>query len=473
MEILLFGAVLILAITGMIAVSTFIYRRSEGRTKSPAAVLRNVDQLSHDTDFDAQWRELRERAQKLKRQDRDLKLREHELQQEHERLVTRTRQHERALERVAGMSAQQAKQELLRELQDQAEHENAKLFRELEEETKRNAEKRAQSIISTAMYRLAMSHVAKTTVAVVELPFEEMKGRIIGKEGRNIRVLELLTGADFIVDETPNTVIVSSFDGVRREIARETLERLVQDGRIHPASIEETYNQVVSEFDQKLVDAGEQALLSANVQSVDPKVVKLLGRLSFRTSYSQNVLAHSVECANLAALMARELGVDVRVARRAALLHDIGKALSHEIEGPHAVVGAEFAARHGEVDAVTHAIEAHHNEVRPQTVEAVLVQVADALSGGRPGARGETMESYVKRLRQLEKIAGNHDGVDKVFAVQAGRELRVIVQPDEINDNQAAVIANQIAREIEQELDYPGHIKVTVIRESRATEFAK
>jgi ribonucrease Y len=307
----------------------------------------------------------------------------------------------------------------------------------------------------------------------VQLPDDEMKGRIIGREGRNIRALESITGVDFIVDDTPHAVVLSGFDGVRREVARLTLERLIADGRIHPARIEDAYEHARAEIDDRIVTIGEQAVLEAGVQAVDPELVRLLGRLRFRTSYGQNVLAHVVECAELAAMMAAELGASVKTARRAALLHDIGKAVSHEIEGPHALVGGDLARRHGEPEAVAHAMEAHHNEVEPQTVEAVIVQAADALSGARPGARGESLEQYVKRLRDLEQIATRHDGVEKVYAMQAGREIRVIVEPTSVNDDGAVLLSREIAREIEQELEYPGQIKVTVIRESRATDYAK
>jgi ribonuclease Y len=380
---------------------------------------------------------------------------------------------EQALERVAGLSAGQAKQALLKDVEDGARHDAARVLRQVEEEAKRDAERRVRSILSVAMQRLAASHAAETTVSVVQLPSDDMKGRIIGREGRNIRALENLTGVDFIIDDTPNAVVLSAFDGVRREIARMTLEKLLQDGRIHPARIEETYYQAKSELESHMVEAGEAAVFEAGVQGLDPELVKVLGRLKFRTSYGQNVLAHSVECAHLAALMASELGASTKTARRAALLHDIGKAVSHEVEGPHALVGGDLARRHGEAEAVAHAMEAHHNEVEPQTVEAVIVQAADALSGARPGARGESLESYVKRLRDLEKLATRHDGVDKVYAMQAGREIRVIVEPGTITDDKAIALSHKIAREIEQELEYPGQIKVTVIRESRAVDYAK
>jgi len=308
---------------------------------------------------------------------------------------------------------------------------------------------------------------------VVQLPSDDMKGRIIGREGRNIRALENLTGVDFIIDDTPNAVVLSAFDGVRREVARLTLEKLLLDGRIHPARIEETYFQAKSELDAHIVELGEEAVLEAGVGGLDPDLTRLLGRLRFRTSYGQNVLAHSVECAQLAAVIAEELGANPRTARRAALLHDIGKAVSHEVEGPHALVGGDLARRHGEEEAVAHAMEAHHNEVEPQTVEAVIVQTADALSGARPGARGESLEHYVKRLRELEQLAERHPGVDKVYAMQAGREIRVIVAPGAIDDDASVLLARDIAREIEHELEYPGQIKVTVIRESRAVDYAR
>ena len=377
------------------------------------------------------------------------------------------------LERVAGMPASQARQQLLKEVEDQTRHDRAKVVRLIEEETKRDADRRVRNILSVVMQRLAAGHAAETTVSVVQLTADDMKGRIIGREGRNIRALEHLTGVDFIIDDTPNAVILSGFDGVRREIARMTLEKLLQDGRIHPARIEETYYQAKSELEAHIAECGEQACFDANVQALDADLVVTLGRLKYRTSYGQNVLAHSVECAHLAAMMAHELGASPKTARRAALLHDIGKAVSHEIEGPHALVGGDLARRHGESEAVAHAMEAHHNEVEPQTVEAVIVQAADALSGARPGARGESLEQYVKRLRDLEHIATRHDGVDKVYAMQAGREIRVIVEPHALDDDGAVLLSHEIAREIEQELEYPGQIKVTVIRESRATDYAK
>ncbi|MDX6648792.1 MAG: ribonucrease [Solirubrobacteraceae bacterium] len=408
----------------------------------------------------------------LARRDRILEDRGRELERQRELLDQRKREHVRELERLAGLSASQAKQILLKEVEDMARHDSARVLRQVEEETKRDADRRVRNILSVCMGRLAAAHAAETTVSVVQLPSDDMKGRIIGREGRNIRALESLTGVDFIVDDTPHAVVLSGFDGVRREVARMTLEKLLADGRIHPARIEETYFQAKSELDDHIVELGEQAVLDSRVDGLDPEFVRLLGRLRFRTSYGQNVLAHVVECSQLAAMMASELGASVKTARRAALLHDIGKAVSHEIEGPHALVGGDLARKHGESEAVAHAMEAHHNEVEPQTVEAVIVQAADALSGARPGARGESLEHYVKRLRDLEAIAERHEGVEKVYAMQAGREVRVMVQPGALDDDGAVLLCHEIAREIEKELEYPGQIKVTVVRESRAVDYA-
>ncbi len=377
------------------------------------------------------------------------------------------------LERLAGISVTKAKQMLLKEIEDQARHDAARRIRQIEEETKRDADRRVRNILSVCMQRMAAGHATETTVSVVQLSADDMKGRIIGREGRNIRALENLTGVDFIIDDTPGAVVLSSFDGVRREVARLTLEKLLQDGRIHPARIEEMYYQAKSELEDHIVELGERGVFEAGVQGLDPELVKLLGKLRFRTSYGQNVLAHSIEVTHLAAMMAHELGASPKTARRAALLHDIGKAVTHEIEGPHALVGGNLARKYGEPEAVAHAMEAHHNEVEPQTIEAVIVQAADALSGARPGARGESLEQYVKRLRDLEQIATRHKGVDKVYAMQAGREIRVMVAPGAIDDDAATMLSYEIAREIEKELEYPGQIKVTVIRESRAVEYAR
>ncbi|MBV9312110.1 MAG: ribonuclease Y, partial [Solirubrobacterales bacterium] len=411
--------------------------------------------------------ELAERAAALARREEALAGREAELERERSEFAEGQRQLERSLERLSGVSAARAKELLLKEIENRARHDAARRVREVEEQTKREAERRVRNILSVCMQRLAAGHAAETTVSVVHLSADEMKGRIIGREGRNIRALENLTGVDFIIDDTPGAVVLSGFDGVRREIARLTLEKLLQDGRIHPARIEEMYYQTKSELDQHILELGERAVFESGVQGLDPELIKLLGRLKFRTSYGQNVLAHSVEVSRLAAMMADELGASSTTARRGALLHDIGKAVTHEIEGPHALVGGELARKYGEPEAVAHAMEAHHNEVEPQTVEAVIVQAADALSGARPGARGESLEQYVKRLRDLERIATRHVGVDKVYAMQAGREIRVMVAPGAVDDDAATLLSHEIAREIEKELEYPGQIKVTVIRESR------
>ncbi len=430
------------------------------RQASPAATARA------EADIDRRVTEIERREAQAARLEAEAQRDRAELARERAELTL-------ALEQASGLSAGQARQQLLQDVSEQARHEVARTLRQVEQEAKQDADRRVRSILAVAMQRLAASHAAETTVSVVHLNADDMKGRIIGREGRNIRALENLTGVDFIIDDTPNAVVLSAFDGVRREVARMTLEKLLADGRIHPARIEETFYQARSELDAHIATMGEEAAFEANVQGLDPEVVKILGRLRFRTSYGQNVLAHSVECAHLAATIAHELGASPKTARRAALLHDIGKAVSHEVEGPHALVGGDLARRHGEPEAVAHAMEAHHNEVEPQTIEAVIVQIADALSGARPGARGESLESYVKRLRELEHIASRHQGVDKVYAMQAGREIRVMVIPDSIDDDGMILLSREIAREIEKELEYPGQIKVTLIRESRAVDYAK
>jgi len=417
--------------------------------------------------------ELPERRAALARREEALAKREAEVQREVDGLSAKREELQLELERISGLSAARAKQLLLDQVEEQAKHDSARRIRQIEEETKREADRRVRNILSVCMQRLAAGHAAETTVSVVQLSADDMKGRIIGREGRNIRALENLTGVDFIIDDTPGAVVLSGFDGVRREIARLTLEKLLQDGRIHPARIEEMYYQAKSELETHIIEMGEQGVFEAGVQGLNPELVKLLGRLKFRTSYGQNVLSHSIEVSRLAAMMADELGASPKTARRAALLHDVGKAVTHEVEGPHALVGGELARRYGETEAVAHAMEAHHNEVEPQTIEAVVVQAADALSGARPGARGESLEQYVKRLRDLEQIATRHEGVDKVYAMQAGREIRVMVAPSTIDDDAATLLSHEIAREIEKELEYPGQIKVTVIRESRAVEYAR
>jgi ribonucrease Y len=377
------------------------------------------------------------------------------------------------LERISSLSAEEAQKRLLAEVEADARRQAGFALRKIEEETRAEAERRARSILATATQRLAGPYALQTTTQLVQLPNDAMKGRIIGREGRNIHALEQLTGVDVIVDDTPSAVRLSSFDGMRREIARLTLERLVGDGRIHPARCEEAFAQAREEIEERVVEEGERAALDANVNGLHPQLIDLLGKLQFRTSYGQNVLAHLVECSRLATLIALELGGAADIARRAALLHDIGKAVDQEVEGTHAQVGAGLARRYGESEAVVHAIEAHHDEVEPDTVEAVIVQAADALSGARPGARGDTLEGYVSRLRDLEKLAARHEGVEKVYAMQAGREMRVMVNPGEVDDERAALISHEIASAVEREVSYPGRIKITVIRESRATNYAR
>ena len=377
------------------------------------------------------------------------------------------------LERISTMTLGEAKTAMLERSQDLVRHELERSVRQMEEEARAEARRRARALVADALQRVAASHTAETTVTVVELASDDMKGRIIGREGRNIRALEHLTGVDFIVDDTPHAVVLSSFDGIRREVAKLTLEKPMEDGRIHPARIEEMYYLSKTELDEQIHQAGAQAVFEANCGEFNEELVSVLGRLRFRTSYGQNVLKHTLEVVHLAGIMAAELGAGVKTAKRAALLHDIGKAMTHEVDGSHALVSAQLARRAGESDGVVHAIEAHHHEVQPQTVEAVLLIAADAISASRPGARGESLEHYIKRLTALEEIAMSKPGVAKAYALQAGREIRVIVEPAEVNDEGTALLSYEIARQIEDQLEYPGQVKVIVIRESRAIEVAK
>ena len=417
--------------------------------------------------------ELEGKLTELLRREQGLADRETHIKELQQQLKDATDEEVKELERISGLTVNEARSQLLERSEQLIRHDLARRLRQLEEEAQIDAKRRARNLVADALQRVAASHAAETTSSVVELPSDDMKGRIIGREGRNIRTLEHLTGVDFIIDDTPQAVVLSSFDGIRREIAKLTLSKLIDDGRIQPARIEEMYYQSKSEIEDLIRAAGEQAVFEANAGDFHPELVKILGRLQYRTSYGQNVLKHTLEVVHLAGIMALELEAGVRTARRAALLHDLGKALTHEVEGSHAQISAEYAARYGETEAVVHAIAAHHYEVQPQTVEAVLVITADAISGSRPGARGDTLENYIKRLEALEEIAARRNGVEKVYALQAGREIRVIVKPGEIDDDDAVLLSHEIARDIENELEYPGQIKVTVIRESRATELAK
>ncbi|MDP9861298.1 MULTISPECIES: ribonuclease Y [Streptosporangium] len=466
-----------------------ILRRSEAAVETAAELRKEAEAESQVLKY-----ELKELRSDLERRENRLAEREQRLDEEARRQAERARklaetetkladrredldrvaqERKAILERVAGLTSDQARSELVREIENQAKREAALIVREIESEARREGEKRATKIVTLAVQRVATEQTAESVVSVLHLPGDEMKGRIIGREGRNIRAFESTTGVNLIIDDTPEAVLLSCFDPVRRETARLTLEKLVLDGRIHPQRIEEAHERSKAEVQELCVRAGEDALVELGITEMHPELITLLGQLRYRTSYGQNVLGHLVESAHIAGIMAAELRLDPMMLKRCTVLHDIGKALTHEVEGSHALIGAEIARRYGEHEDVVHAIEAHHNEVEVKTVEAVLTQAADAISGGRPGARRESLEAYVKRLERLEEIATSYDGVDKVFAMQAGREIRVMVKPDSVDDIQAQVIARDVAKQVEEELAYPGQIRITVVRESRATEFAR
>lgn len=413
------------------------------------------------------------KAETLERKEDSINKRENEINKIHEQLEELYNQQLKELERISGLTTDEAKDFLLNKVKDEIRHDAAIMIKEIETQAKEEAQKRAKEIISCAIQKCAADQVAETTVSLVTLPSDEMKGRIIGREGRNIRALETLTGVDLIIDDTPEAVILSSFDPIRRQIAKVALEKLILDGRIHPARIEEMVEKAQREVEDTIREEGEKATFDTGIHTLHSDLVKLLGKLKFRTSYGQNVLQHSVEVAHLAASMAAELGVDEQLTKRAGLLHDIGKSVDQDVEGPHATVGAEIAKKYGESPDVVNAIAAHHNDVEPQTVEAILVQAADAISAARPGARRETLEAYMKRLEKLEEIANSFKGVEKSYAIQAGREIRIMVKPEDIDDLAAIEMAREISKRIEDELEYPGQIKVNVIRETRATEYAK
>jgi len=413
------------------------------------------------------------KEQGLYRRERELQQRERAVRAKEERYTQLIEEQTKKLEEISGMTREEAKQMLISSLENEARREAAQMIKEIKEKAKEEAEKEAKRIISEAIQRCATDHVVETTVSVIDLPNDDMKGRIIGREGRNIRTFETLTGVEVIVDDTPEAVTISSFDPIRREIARIALEKLIKDGRIHPARIEEVVEKTKKEMEEIIRNVGEETALELGIPDLHPEIKKLLGRLKYRTSYGQNVLLHSKEVAYLAGIMAGELKLDVLTAKRAGLLHDIGKALDQHHEGTHALIGADILRRYGEDPVVVNAVAAHHEEVEPESPIAVLIQAADAISGSRPGARRETLEAYIKRVEKLEEIASSFDGVGKAYAMQAGREIRIIVEPDRVSDEDLSTLASEIAEKIQRELRYPGQIKVTVIREKRAVEYAK
>ena len=416
---------------------------------------------------------LDKKAETFEKKEETLSKRMEELEKHKEETLAIQEKHLKELERISGLTKEEAKNYLLNIIENDVKHEAAIMIKDIEAKAKQDADKRSREIVANAIQRCAVDHVAETTVSVVQLPNDEMKGRIIGREGRNIRALETLTGIDLIIDDTPEAVILSGFDPVRREVARLALEKLIVDGRVHPSRIEEMVEKARKEVEVIIKDEGEAATFETGVNGLHPEVVRLLGKLKYRTSYGQNVLKHSIEVSHLTGLMAAELGIDITIAKRAGLLHDIGKSVDHEMEGSHVSIGASLLKKYRESDVVINAVEAHHGDVEPTSIIAVLVQAADAISAARPGARRETLETYIKRLQKLEEIGDNYKGVEKSFAIQAGRELRIIIIPEDINDESLPVVARDIAKQIEEELEYPGQIKVSLVRETRATEYAK
>ena len=416
---------------------------------------------------------LDKKADAIEKREAGFTVKEEQLRQREAKVEELSKQRVQELERISGLTSEQAKEYLLKTVEEDVKHDTAKMIKELEAQAKEEADKKAKEYVVTAIQRCAADHVAETTISVVQLPSDEMKGRIIGREGRNIRTLETLTGVELIIDDTPEAVVLSGFDPIRREVARIALEKLIVDGRIHPARIEEMVEKAQKEVDAMIREEGEAAALEVGVHGIHPELIKLLGRMKFRTSYGQNALKHSMEVAQLAGLLAGEIGLDVRVAKRAGLLHDIGKSIDHDVEGSHIQIGVDLCRKYKESATVVNAVEAHHGDVEPQTLIACVVQAADTISAARPGARRETLETYTNRLKQLEDITNQFKGVDKSFAIQAGREIRVMVVPEQVSDADMVLMARDIAKQIEYELEYPGQIKVNVIRESRVTDYAK
>jgi ribonuclease Y len=446
----------------------------EADTKETRAELkkREARLLQKEENIDRKSEVAEKRDGDLNKREKHLNKREGKLERKETEYKSLVEEQKRQLEMISGLTGEQAKELLIRAMENEARYEGAKLIKRIENETNQEADKRAKKIIATAIQRYAGDFVAERTVSVVQLPSDEMKGRIIGREGRNIRALEAATGIDLIIDDTPEAVILSGFNPVRREVARLSLLKLIADGRIHPARIEDVVRKVTQEVDKTIKEAGEQAAFDLGVHSIHNELVNYLGRLKFRTSYSQNVLQHSVEVGFLCGIMASELGLNQKLARRMGLLHDLGKAIDHEVEGPHALIGSKLAKKHGEYPKVVHAIAAHHEDVPPSSVYALLVQAADGLSGARPGARKEMLENYIRRLEDLEKIGKSFKGVANTYAIQAGRELRVIVESDKISDEESVLLSRDIVKKIEESLTFPGQIRVTVIRETRAVEYA-